>query len=124
MNCESIAQDVDFLLQNPGDRDVYNRLEKHFKECEKCREELGDIINTAAKISEVGQISDIVDVSEEFVEKTREEAKKESERFQLSSGKLKSKKEMSRMVDYLIIGLIIGTVIAALIVFYLAIINL
>ena len=123
MKCEDVSADIDALLQSPGDDVVSKRLQKHFKECEQCRQELGDIINTAAKISEVGQISDFVDVSDDFIEHTREEARKESDRFRVSSIHMQ-KKRAQKMADYLIIALLVGTVIAAIIIFYLAVIFL
>ena len=123
MNCEEVAEDIDVLLQDPEAGDIPERVKKHFQECEKCRTELGDLINTAAKISEVGTISDFIDVSDEFIERTREEARKESDRFQVNAIPLTEKKSQ-KFADYLIIAMIIGTVIAAIIIFWLAVIFL
>ena len=89
--------------------------------CGECRKEYGEIINTAAKLSEVGQISDIVDVSDEFIDKTREEARKESERLSASRVYPPSRKKFDKLTDYLIIALLIATVIAAGLIFFIAV---
>ena len=118
MKCEDVLQDVDILLQDPRDAEVYKRLEKHFRECAKCRTEHGEVINTAAKLSEVGQISDFIDLSDDFVRRTREEAQKESDRYRVGHIH-QAKRRWERMADIGIIALLVGTVVVAALVFWL-----
>lgn len=123
MTCEEIELDVDMVLQNPEDNIVLDKLEKHFKECQKCRSEFGEVINTAAKLSEVGQISDIVDVSDEFIERTKQEAYKESDKFQVRSQQIKLRNK-AKIIDLIIKILLISTAIGAIILICLAAIYL
>lgn len=113
--------EIDIILQDPENEAVFQRLETHFKQCEACRKEHGDIINTAAKISEVGQISDIVDMSDKFIEETKKEAEKESDRYRIGTIR-SSRKKLDRKIDMVIMILLAGTVIAAVIILILAII--
>lgn len=121
MKCEDVSAEIDVILQDPDDRAVFQRLEAHFKQCEACRKEHGDIINTAAKISEVGQISDIVDMSDKFIEETKKEAEKESDRHRIGTIR-SSKNKLDRKMDLVIMVLLAGTVLAAVIILILAII--
>lgn len=123
MKCDDVLSDIDIILQNPDDEAAHSRLENHFRECEECRKKHGDIINTAAKISEAGQISDIVDMSDKFIEETRKEAKKESDRYRIGTIQ-KKKSTAEKRMDIAIIVLLACTVIAALVIFMLAMIYL
>jgi hypothetical protein len=118
MKCEEVLSSVDTLLQDPRDAGVFQELERHFKECAKCRTEHGEAINTAAKLSEVGQISDFIDLSDDFVRRTRDEVQKESDRYKIGNYKA-TKHRRERWADIGIIALLVGTVIAAAAAFWL-----
>ncbi|MFH1708842.1 MAG: hypothetical protein ABIF71_13130 [Planctomycetota bacterium] len=118
MKCDEVLSSVDTLLQDPRDAEAFQELERHFKECVKCRTEHGEAINTAAKLSEVGQISDFIDLSDDFVRRTRDEVQKESDRYKIGNYKT-AKHRKERWADIGIIALLVGTVIAAVVAFWL-----
>ena len=117
MTCDEVSARIAVFLQNPDAIAHSPDIEEHFRECDVCRKEYAELINTASAISEVGKISDIIDVSDEFILDTRKKAKRESDRFATGYAQEQQRRKR-RILDIALIVFVVITIIAAIFLLY------